>query len=206
MKNHDLATRIREAAQGTRREIPHVVKLAILALLVLPALASADDTVPDVADVHVGVADIEFGGDASAASGAGIYADAEAGWRVGHFDFTGFGAYTTRHVDAQFDDGSGTNDNFDHYRVHVIDIGARATLRFEHVYAGIGLAFENEIENGTNHGPSGDQPINVSSQQAAGELRIGAVVKHIDVVGAFTYTSLYDEPFATLRLGVGYRF
>lgn len=206
MKNREVATRIREAARGTRRELPHVVKLACLALLVLPSLASADDTVPDVGDVHVGVSDLEFGGDAEAASGAGIYADAEAGWRVGHFDLTGFGAYATRHVDAQFDDGSGTNDNFDHYRVHVIDLGARATLRTDHVYGGIGLAFENELENGTSHSPSGDQPINESNQHAAFELRVGAIVQHVDVVGAFTYASMFDEPFLTLRLGVGYRF
>lgn len=206
MKNREVATRIREAARGTRRELRHVVKLACLALLVLPSLASADDTVPDVGDVHVGVSDLEFGGDAEAASGAGIYADAEAGWRVGHFDLTGFGAYATRHVDAQFDDGSGTNDNFDHYRVHVIDLGARATLRGDHVYGGIGLAFENELENGTYHTPSGDEPVNGSDQHVAGELRIGAIVQHVDVVGAFTYATMFEEPFVTLRLGVGYRF
>lgn len=206
MKNHDVATRIREAAQGTRRELPHVVKLATLALLILPSLASADDTVPNVGDIHVGVAEIAFGGDADVASGPGIFADAEAGWRVGHLDLTGFGAYATRHVDDAYDDGSGNADYHGHYRVHVIDLGARATLRFPHGYGGLGFAFENELESGMVHTPAGDQPINDSDQHLAIEVRLGFIVKHVDVSGSLTFATAYDELFATARLGVGYRF
>jgi hypothetical protein len=182
------------------------VKLAILALLILPSLASADDTVPNVGDIHVGVAAIGFGGDADVASGAGIFADGEAGWRVGAFDLTGFGAYATRHVDDTFDNGNGNQDEHGHYRVHVIDLGLRATWRGKYTYGGIGVAFENELESGMIHTPSVDVPVNNSDQHVAGEVRVGVIVRHVDVSAAFSFASMYDEPFGMYRMGVGYRF
>ncbi len=182
------------------------MKLAILALLVLPALASADDTVPNVGDLHVGVADFALGGDASAVSGGGFFADAEAGWRLGSFDLTGFGAYATRLVVGSYDDGFGAIDKRD-YRMHVIDLGARATLRGRYAYGGIGLAFENEIDSGTSQPPSGAmQQINESDQHVAGELRLGAIIQHVDISGSVTVASAFGDSLATFRLGVGYRF
>lgn len=161
---------------------------------------------PDVGDIHVGVAYIGFGGDAEIASGPGVFADAEAGWRVGAFDLTGFGAYVTRHVDAASDAILPTDVEQYHYRVHAFDLGLRATWRGKYTYAGVGVAFENEFENGMVHSSSGDQPINNTDQHVAGELRVGVVVRHIDVSGAISYASMYDEPFGMYRLGVGYRF
>lgn len=182
------------------------MKLAILALLVLPSLASADDTVPDVGDIHVGVTDFELGGDAAAVSGAGIFADAEAGWRVGHVDFTGFGAYGTRHVDGNFDNGFGDLDKRD-YRMHLIDLGLRATLRWKYAYGGVGVAFENEIDSGTVKPASGTtQQLNDSDAHVAGELRLGGIVQHVDVSASMTVGSAFGDPLVQLRFGVGYRF
>ena len=182
------------------------MKLAILALLALPALASADDTVPDVGDVHVGAAGFGVGGDADPASGAGVFADAEAGWRVGKFDLTGFAAYATHQVNAHFDDGSGTNDNVGDYRMHLLDLGLRATLRGQYVYGGVGVAFENEIDSGTMKTPSSTMQINNSDQHVAGELRLGGTVQHVDVSASFTFGSAFGDAIVTGRLGVGYRF
>lgn len=201
-----MATQNRGAAQGTRRELAHVVKLAILALLVLPSLASADDTVPDVGDIHAGVAGFSVGGDAVPASGTGVFADAEAGWRMGHFDITGFAAYATHHVDANFDDGSGTNDEVGHYRMHLLDLGLRATLRSKYVYGGIGAAFENEIDSGTMTTPSATMQLSDSDQHVAAELRLGATVEHIDVSASVMFGSAFGDSIVTGRLGVGYRF
>jgi hypothetical protein len=205
-KNYEVATRNRGAARGTRCELPHVVKLAILALLILPSLASADDTVPNVGDIHVGMSGFSVASDAAPASGAGLYADAEAGWRVGKFDLTGFGAYATHQVNAHLDDGSGTNDNVGDYRMHVLDLGLRATLRGQYVYGGVGVAFENEIDSGTMKTPSGAMPVNDSDQHIAGELRLGGTVEHIDVSASVTVGSAFDYPLVIGRLGVGYRF
>ena len=182
------------------------MKLACLALLLLPALASADDTVPNVGDIHAGLAGFAVGGDADPASGAGVFADAEAGWRVGHFDFTGFAAYATHHVDANFDDGSGTNNDVGHYRMHLLDLGVRATLRGKYVYGGVGVAFENEMDNGTMTTPSATMQLNDSDQHVAGELRLGGVVQHVDVSASVMFGSAFGDSIVTGRLGVGYRF
>jgi len=177
----------------------------MLALLVLPSLASADDTAPDVGDVHAGVAGFSVGGDASAASGAGVFADAEAGWRVDSLDLTGFAAYATHKVNANFDDGSGTNDVVGHYRMHIIDIGVRATLRGKYVYGGFGVAFENETDAGT-WGSQTPMQLSSSDQHAAAELRLGGTVQHVDVSASVMFGSAFGDAIVTGRLGVGYRF
>jgi hypothetical protein len=180
-----------------------LVKHACLALLLLPSLASAE---PIVGDVHAGMSGFAVGGDAAPASGAGLFADGEVGVREGHFDLTGFAAYATHRVDATFDDGSGTNNNDGHYRMHILDLGARATLRGKYLYGGVGLAFEDEIDDGTMKSPAGTMQVSGSDQHVAGELRIGAIVQHIDVSGSLTLASAFGDSLATFRVGAGYRF
>lgn len=194
------------------------MKLACLALLILPSVASAGDLRP-FADVHVGGALIAPTVSEDLDGGAAVYADGEAGIRLAKLELSAFGAYTTKHVDQEMpDDILYEGGVFEHFRVHMIDVGLRATLHGDHAYGGFGIANESLIERGTDHidpmsgfgtpsGPAYDRKHHYFENRLLYELRGGyTMTNHLDVFGALTMTGNEYETVLSLRAGIGYRF
>ncbi|MBV8756349.1 MAG: hypothetical protein JO257_03675 [Deltaproteobacteria bacterium] len=184
------------------------MKLLCLALLLLPCLASADDSPQPFGRAHVGAAMLVPDSDDMNAGGA-LLLDGEGGLRFQRFDLTAWGSYLTKHVDGEVPDDI-FDPEFAHYRMHLIDVGVRASVHGDHVYGGLGIGEEFQIERGTSHfttPTSHDKPSHYYETHAVLELRGGYTLSnHIDLFGALGYTKNNFETMLSGRIGVGFRF
>ena len=185
-----------------------LVKLACLALLLLPSLASADDDPKPLVRAHVGAAELAPDSDDMNAGGA-LLLDGEGGLRFHRFDMTAFGTYLTKHVDGEVPDDI-FDPTFAHYRMHLIDVGLRASVHGDHAYGGLGVGEEFQVERGTDHfttPTSHDEKHHYYETHAIVEVRGGyTLASHIDVFAAIGYTKNNFETMLSGRVGVGWQF